>query len=152
MNELNRLQTLRGSFSAVRTATIARKDAFFRILNPIFRDLMRSARCLCLCTVKASKFQIKIVKRFWRNEMKFHFIPILVDEFWSFFREVFPSCSRERASRQVGNPYCPIHSNLVASFFVLKLILDLIDFDFCDQGVLFQRFFSSTLVFFCTGP
>ena len=40
--------------------------------------------------------------------------------------------------------YGQIHGNLVASFFVFQLILDCIDADFCDQGLIFQRFSSFT--------
>ena len=60
----------------------------------IFQDFSRSTRFLCLRTAKTSKFQFKIVKLFWRNEMKFHFIPILVDAFWSFFREILMTISQ----------------------------------------------------------
>ena len=63
-------------------------DSYDSEKRRIFQDFSRSTRFLCLRTAKTSKFQIKIVKLFWRNEMKFHFIPILVDEFWSFFREI----------------------------------------------------------------
>ena len=59
--------TLRGSFSAVSTATIARKGALFRI----FRDLQDS---FAFAPLRPQNSRKKTVKRFGRNEISFHFI------------------------------------------------------------------------------
>ena len=69
-------------------------DSYDSEKRRIFQDFSRSTKFLCLRTAKTSKFQIKIVKLFWRNEMKFHFIPILVDELNSFFLEILMKISQ----------------------------------------------------------
>ena len=62
-------QTLRGSFSAVWTATIATKYSFCSM----FDDFSRSTRFSYFCTAQISKFQQKIVKIFGGMK-KNHFI------------------------------------------------------------------------------
>ena len=65
LTQVSNCLTLDGSFSAVSTATIARKDAFFSI----FRDLQD----LCaFAPLRSQNFSKKLVQNFAR--MKFHFI------------------------------------------------------------------------------
>ena len=59
-------------------------DSYDSEKRRIFQDFSSSTRFLCLRTATTSKFQQKTVKLFGRNEMKFHFIPILVDELGHF--------------------------------------------------------------------
>ena len=59
-------------------------DSYDSEKRRIFQDFSSSTRFLCLRTANTSKFQQKTVKLFGRNEMKFHFIPILVNEFGHF--------------------------------------------------------------------
>ena len=98
---LSNRQKLLDSFYKVGGLSRKPKNLFFVKKRPLwpffmylFQDFSRSTRFLCLRTAKTSKFQLNIVKLFWRNEMKFHFIPILVDEFWSFFREILMKFSQ----------------------------------------------------------
>ena len=59
-------------------------DSYDSEKRRIFQNFSSSTRFLCLRTANTSKFQQKTVKLFGRNEMKFHFIPILVNEFGHF--------------------------------------------------------------------
>ena len=80
----------------------------------IFSHFSSSTRSLCLRTATTSKFQQKTVKLFGRNEMKFHFIPILVDEFgyfsakfwWNFVRISRIFSENDEMSR-VSHKKCP---------------------------------------------
>ena len=84
----DRIEIMKWNSSNFERLVLGCIDSYDSEKRRIFQDFSRSTRFPCLCTAKTSKFQIKIVKLCWRNEMKFHFIPILVDEFWSFFREI----------------------------------------------------------------
>ena len=59
-------------------------DSYDSEKRRIFQHFSSSTWFLCLRTANTSKFQEKNVKLFGRNEMKFHFIPILVDELGHF--------------------------------------------------------------------
>ena len=59
-------------------------DSYDSEKRRIFQDFSSSTWFLCLRTANTSKFQENNVKRFGRNEMKFHIVPILVDEFGHF--------------------------------------------------------------------
>ena len=80
----------------------------------IFSHFSSSTRSLCLRTATTSKFQQKTVKLFGRNEMKFHFIPILVNEFghfsakiwWNFVRISRIFSENDEMSR-VSHKKCP---------------------------------------------
>ena len=84
----DRIEIMKWNSSNFERLVLGCIDSYDSEKRRIFQDFSRSTRFLCLRTAKTSKFQLNIVKLFWRNEMKFHFIPILVDEFWSFFREI----------------------------------------------------------------
>ena len=80
-NELN----FPPNFERLVLGSIDSYESEKRRIFRIFRDLQDFMRFLCLRTAKTSKFQSKIVKLFWRNELKFHFIP--TKKFDEFFLE-----------------------------------------------------------------
>ena len=85
----DRIEIMKWNSSNIERLVLGCMDSYDSEKRLIFQDFSRwSTRFLCLRTAKTSKFQLKIVKLFWRNELKFHFIPILADEFWSFSREI----------------------------------------------------------------
>ena len=80
------METLEGSFSAVSTATIARKDAFFSI----FRDLQDLHSFAPLQTQKLSKQLLSISRFLLRNSQHVHFFLKFVglyNDFDDFFRD-----------------------------------------------------------------
>ena len=87
MNSKDRIEIMKWNSSNFERLVLGCIDSYDSEKRRIFQDFSRSTRFLCLRTAKTSKFQWNIVKLFWRNEMKFHFIPILVDELGHFSAE-----------------------------------------------------------------
>ena len=89
-------------------------DSYDSEKRRIFQDFSSSTRFLCLRTANTSKFQQKTVKLFGRNEMKFHFIPILVDElghfsakFWWIFVMISRIFSENDEMSRDSHKKCP---------------------------------------------
>ena len=78
-NELNHLQTLRGSFSAASKPIFASKYWIF-----VRKVLTRSTRFTYFCTAQISKFQQKTVRNFGENDLKFISFQQKIDEFCHF--------------------------------------------------------------------
>ena len=81
-NEWNYPQTLRGSFSAVSTATIATKYSFFQV----FRDLQDSHT---FAPPRSQNFSEKPSNFFAGMKMKFHFPFSFFDEFRDFSAKIW---------------------------------------------------------------